>query len=59
MDDSPVLASRLSDANGVDFDHITLGKGNIRMDVTEDIAAVKVRIGSLAWTLEDPFVLEE
>jgi hypothetical protein len=59
MDDSPVMASKLSDANGVDFDHITLGKGNIRMDVAEDIVDVKVRISSLAWTSEDPFTLEE
>ncbi|UCE98561.1 MAG: hypothetical protein JSV82_05075 [Planctomycetota bacterium] len=59
MDESPVLASTLSDANGVAVDHISLGKGNIRMDVAGDIVNVQVRLGSLAWTLEDPFALEE
>lgn len=59
MDDSPVLASRLSDANGVGFDHINLGKGNIRMDVADDIVDVNIRIGSIAWTFEDPFALEQ
>jgi len=59
MEDSPVLATNLSDANGLDFDHINLGKGNIRMDVADDNVKVKVRLGSLAWTLEDLFALEE
>ncbi len=59
MEDSPVLATNLSDANGLDFDHISFDKGTIRMDVADDIVKVKVNIGSLAWTLEDPFALEE
>ena len=59
MDDSPVLASKLDDANGLDFDHITLGKGDIRMDVADDIVSVQVRLGSITWTFEDPFALEE
>jgi len=59
LDESPVLASKLSDADGFGFDHITLGKGNITMSVTDDIVNVKVRLGSLVWKFEDPFVLEE
>jgi len=59
LDESPVLASKLSDAKGFGFDHITIGKGNIVMNVTDDIVKVKVRLGSLVWTFDDPFVLEE
>jgi hypothetical protein len=59
LDDSPALASKLSDADGLGFDHITLGKGSIGMGVTDDIVKVKVKVGSLAWTFEDPFALEE
>lgn len=59
LDKSPVLASKLSDADGLGFDHITLGKGSIGMGITDDIAKVKVRVSSLTWTSEDPFALEE
>ncbi len=59
LDESPVLASKLSDADGLGFDHITLGKGSIGMGITNDIAKVKVRVSSLTWTSEDPFALEE
>jgi len=59
MDDSPALASKLDDANGFNFDHITLGKGNIRMNVADDIVSAKVKLGSITWTFEDPFALEE
>jgi hypothetical protein len=60
LDESPVLASKLSDANGFGFDHITLGRGNIVMNVTDDIVKVKVGLDSLVWTFEEnPFALEE
>jgi hypothetical protein len=60
LDESPVLAAKLSDTKGFGFDHITLGKGHILMNVTDDIVEVKVRISSLVWKLEDdPFILEE
>ena len=52
LDESPVLASKLSDANGVDFDHITLGKGSIVMGITDDIVTVETKIGSLAYRFE-------
>jgi hypothetical protein len=59
LDESPVLASKLSDAKGFGFDHLTLGEGNIVMNVTDDIVKVKVRLGSFVWSSEDPFALEE
>jgi hypothetical protein len=58
LDDSPVLASKLSTAEGVDFEHITLGKGSISMSVVEDIVNVKVRADSFVDTFEDPFSLQ-
>jgi len=59
LDKSPVLASKLSDADGLGFDHITLGKSSIGMGITDDIVKVKVKVSSLTWTSEDPFALEE
>ncbi len=60
LDSSAALASKLSDSGGLDFDHITLGKGCIRMmNITDDIMDVNINISSLAWTFEDPFALEE
>jgi hypothetical protein len=61
LDSSPALASKLSDAKGLDFDHITLGKGRISMmSIMDDIINVNIGIGSLTWTFEDdPFALEE
>ena len=58
LDESPVLASKLSDAGGVDFDHITLGNGSIRMDVAGDIVKVETELGPLVYEFKDPFVLE-
>jgi hypothetical protein len=58
LDESPVLASKLSDTGGVDFDHITLGKGSLAMAVTDDIVKVDVKVGSLVFKFEDPFALE-
>lgn len=60
LEASPSLASKLSDSDGLDFDHITLGKGRIRMmSDMYDVINVNVTIGSLRWTFEDPFALEE
>jgi hypothetical protein len=58
---SPAMASKLNDASGLEFDHITLGKGRISMiNIMDDIINVSIRIGSLTWTFEDdPFALEE
>jgi len=59
LNESPMQASKLSDADGFDFDHITLGKGSISMGIIEDIVNVEVQVGSLTWKFEDPFALEE
>lgn len=59
LEESPVLALKLSDPNGFKFDHLTLGEGKIVMNVTDDIADVKVKLGSFVWSGEDPFALEE
>ena len=52
LDESPVLASKLSDADGVDFEHITLGKGSIVMGITDDIVTVETKIGLLVYRFE-------
>jgi hypothetical protein len=59
LDGSPVLASKLSDPKGFKFDHLTLGEGNIVMNVNDDIVKVKVGLDSYKWSGEDPFALEE
>jgi hypothetical protein len=59
LKDSPVLATKLSSKNGLGFEHITIGKGTIVMNITDDIAAVRVRSGGFVWGSEDPFSLEE
>ena len=49
---SPVLASRLSQAGGVEFDHINFDKGKIQLVVKGDIAIVKIRLGAFAHMIE-------
>ncbi|MGD0552820.1 MAG: hypothetical protein ABSB25_09230 [Sedimentisphaerales bacterium] len=43
---SPALAARLSEPNGLEFDHINLDKGKLRMVIDNDIVTVKMRLGS-------------
>lgn len=45
LDKSPVLAKRLSSKSGVEFNHISLDKGKIRMVVEDDIVTVKIGLG--------------
>ena len=59
LEQSPVLASKLSETGGVDIDHITLGKGSIEMSTTYNIVKAKVRLGPDVWAIEDPFAIEE
>jgi len=47
LEKSPVLATRISDPNGIDFDHINFGKGKFRVWPEGDIAVIKIRIGAL------------
>ncbi len=53
LEDSPALAARLNEPNGIDFPHINYDRGKVRMIVTEDIAAVRMRLGSSAKDLKD------
>ena len=59
LEESPVLASKLSDGGGLDFDHITLGRGRAMMDVIGGVIKVNVDISSLTWDFkDDPFAIE-
>lgn len=46
LDSSPALATRLSEASGVEFGHLNLDKGKIQMVVVDDIARARIRLGS-------------
>ena len=48
LDSAPALATRLSDERGFKFEHISFDKGRIRMIIEDDVAAVKIRLGSRA-----------
>jgi hypothetical protein len=48
LDSSPVLAARLSDADGADFDHINFGGGKVQMAVMDDMVGLQVRFGAFA-----------
>jgi hypothetical protein len=52
LETSPVLATKLSDKGGVEFDHVSFDKGKIRMVVENDIVSVKIRLGVLTQTFE-------
>ncbi|UCG47708.1 MAG: hypothetical protein JSU94_19765 [Phycisphaerales bacterium] len=54
MEGSPVLASRLHEPAGVEFDHLTFNKGRIGMVVEDDVARVKVRLGAFVNSFEEP-----
>ncbi len=58
LESSPVLETRLNPAEGLDFDHITLGAGKIWMGASGDIVNVKIRVDSFVRTHDDPFALE-
>ena len=53
LDKSPVLATRLGDPNGVEFDHINFGRGKIQMRAGGNIAVVKIRLGALLPTFDN------
>jgi len=46
LEDSPVLATRLSTADGLDFVHINFGKGKIGMSVQSNVVTAKIRLGA-------------
>ena len=47
LDSSPVLAGRLSDSDGLKFEHTSFDKGRIRMLVDGDIVTVEIELGSV------------
>jgi hypothetical protein len=48
LDASPVLAMKLSEPPGVDFDHINFGEGKVLMVVQDDMVGVRLRFGAFA-----------
>jgi hypothetical protein len=48
LDSSPALATRFTDPNGLEFEHINFDKGFMWMTVKDDVATVKMRLGSFA-----------
>ncbi len=52
LDRSPGLAGKLGDSGGVNFDHISFGKGTVRMVVEDDIVTVKIRVGVFVGAFE-------
>ncbi|MDD5134392.1 MAG: hypothetical protein PHP01_03150 [Phycisphaerae bacterium] len=47
LNESPAIAEKLSDDNGLAFDHPTLGKSRVQMILNDNVVKVKIRIGSL------------
>ena len=48
LDKSPALAARLSEPNGLSFEHVSYNKGLLRMVVEDDVVTMKMRLGSFA-----------
>lgn len=46
LDASPSLAANLENYSGMDFDHMNLGKGKIRMVIVNGVVEIKVMTGS-------------
>jgi len=53
LDSLPMLASRLGEESGLEFNHINLDKGKIQIVVDGDVVTVKMRAGSLVRRFED------
>jgi hypothetical protein len=53
LDSSPALAVKLSQPVGLDFSHITFGRGKIQMLVHLDVVKVKMRLGRLVKNWDD------
>ncbi len=47
LEQSPALAEKLDQPNGLDFDHPTMGKGRAGMRLEDKVVKVKIRIGRL------------
>ncbi|HLB74684.1 MAG TPA: hypothetical protein VJJ98_11745 [Sedimentisphaerales bacterium] len=53
LERSPELAARISDANGIGFDHINFGEGKVRMWAEGNVVAVKIRLGAFLPTFQE------
>jgi hypothetical protein len=53
LDRSPALATKLSDPNGVQFDHLNFGAGKIRVQAEGNTVIVKIRLGALLPTFDE------
>ena len=53
LERSPVLATRISDPNGIGFDHINFGEGKVRMWAEGNAVAVKIRLGAFLPTFAE------
>jgi hypothetical protein len=53
LDQSPALAERLDQPNGLDFDHLTMGKGRVGLKLEGKIVKVKIRIGRMLWNWKE------
>ncbi len=54
LDSSPGLAEKLGGRHGVEFDHISFGKGTIKMVVEDGVAAVRIRVGVFVGVFDEP-----
>jgi hypothetical protein len=54
LKESPTLAAKFDDPNGLEFDHPTLGKSRVGMTLNNDVAKIKIRIGGVkrSWKQE-------
>jgi hypothetical protein len=48
LESSPVLASKLGESAGVDFEHVNFGDGKVLMVFLEDMVALRIRFGAFA-----------
>jgi len=53
LDSFPVLAPKLSDPDGVEFNHLNFGRGKIQVTARDNIVVVKIRLGALLRTFEE------
>ena len=53
LDNSPAQATMLAEKSGVEFDHMSFGKGKIRMSAEDDVVTIKIRLGSFVDTPEE------
>jgi len=55
LDRSPAFATKIDRPKGLNFDHLTLGKGRVQMVLNDNVVTIKIRIGNLRliWDKED------